>query len=81
MVFLAVFYFPSVGFSWMNYALVASIFVSLPLIMLSKEEYSRAKLDKDSEQKNETEDIYVISFPKTQIQNSLIRSTEFTARG
>ena len=49
--------------------------------MLSKEEYSRAKLDKDSLQKSETEDIYVISFPKTQIQNSIIRSTEFTARG
>ena len=49
--------------------------------MLSKEEYTRAKLDKNGLEKNETEDIYVISLPKTQIQNSLKRSTEFAGRG
>ena len=49
--------------------------------MLSKEEYTRAKLDKNSREKNETADIYVISLPKTQIRNSLTRSIEFTARG
>ena len=80
-IFLAVFYFPQIGFSWMNYALVSSIFISLPLIMFSKEEYTRAKVDRNGIDKNKTENIYVISLPKTKQELSLQRGTEFVARG
>ena len=65
----------------MNYALVSSIFISLPLIMFSKEEYTRAKVDRNGIDKNKTENIYVISLPKTKQELSLQRGTEFVARG
>ena len=80
-IFLAIFYFPNIGFSWMNYALVASIFISLPLLMLSKEEFSRAELDRNGLKQDKIENIHVISLPKTPTQNDYIRGNEFTARG
>ena len=81
MVFLAVFYFPEIGFTWMNYALLLSIFISLPLIMFSKEEYTRAKADRNGLEKNKIENIYVISLPTTLEERSLKRETGLIARG
>ena len=49
--------------------------------MLSKEEFSRAELDRNGLRQDKIENIHVISIQQTPTQHDYIRSNEFTARG
>ena len=49
--------------------------------MLSKEEFSRGKLDKIGLKQDKIENVHVISLQKTLTQHDYIRSNEFTTRG
>ena len=49
--------------------------------MFSKEEFSRAELDRNGLRQDKIESISVISTQKTPSQHDYIRGNEFTARG
>lgn len=44
--------FYNIGVNWMNYCLAAAPAISLPFVFMTKEEYRRSDLDKDSNSDN-----------------------------
>lgn len=44
-IFLAIFFIPNIGTTWMNYVLVASAVVSIPAVIFTKESYRRLDID------------------------------------
>ena len=44
-IFLLLFFIPSIGYIWIDYALVGSTIIALPAVLLAKETYNRSNVD------------------------------------
>ena len=48
-IYLCMFFFKNIGYTWMNYTMVGGIVASIPFVLMVKEEFNRTDVDNNNE--------------------------------